>query len=161
MHLRGRYPEGHGHVARSRLVWRQNIRPHCLAHTYSCRLEHTLGEYPVVYCVEPRLSSLAEGRNLPHVYSRTEPISLCMFMHKRECWNDGMILANTVVPLAFYWLANFEDWLFSDNWRGGGTHSVAPTKFTHSPIFPGEQNDIYSSGDQSPEFQASSHNALH
>jgi len=140
MHLRRRFPDGQGRVTRNKIVWLQSIRPHWLAHTYQCRLEHMLGGYPSVYCVEPRLSELAAGRTLPHVYTRTEPISLCMFMHNRECWRDDMILANVVVPLAFYWLSNFEDWLFSGEWRGGGTHPITPEPPKQLPVFPGEQS---------------------
>jgi hypothetical protein len=138
MHLQRRYPSGTGGVHRSRLVWRQQIRPHALAHSYSCRLEHTFEDYPCMFCVDPPLSALAGGRRLPHVYTRTEPICMCLFMKNREYWHDRMLLADIVVPLAYYWLANFEDWLFSGVWRGGGTHPVVPEAPTTLPVFPNE-----------------------
>jgi hypothetical protein len=140
--LQRRFPEGKGEIHRSRLIWRLRIRPHVLAHEYNCRLEHSLENYPAMYCVDPPLSALAGSRRLPHVYTREEPICLCLFMKRRECWNDGMILADVVVPLAFYWLANFEDWLFSGEWRGGGTHAIAPEAPSHLPVFPGESSPV-------------------
>jgi hypothetical protein len=142
INLQRRFPEGAGEVRNSRLIWRQAIQPHSLAHKYKCRLEQTLGDYPEMYCVDPPLSTLAEGRKLPHVYTRQEPICMCLFMRRAECWNDGMLLSNIVVPLAFYWLANFEDWLFSGVWRGGGAHPVVPEPPVSIPLFPGDVDPI-------------------
>lgn len=138
IYLKRRFPDGMGEVRRGRLIWYQRIQPHSLAHVYCCRLEHTFEEYPCVYCLEPALSVLSAGRRLPHVYTREEPICLCLFMRGRQSWHDGMILADVVVPLAFYWLASFEDWLFSGEWRGGGTHAIEPEAPSALPVFPSE-----------------------
>lgn len=135
LHLQRRYA-GYGEIRRSQLRWEQVIRPHSLAHAYRCRLEHTLGDYPRVFCLEPTLSEIAGARKLPHVRSRTEPIELCLFMYQRESWNDTMKLADVVVPLTAYWLAHFEEWLFSGYWRGGGTHEIEPAAPTEPPVFP-------------------------
>jgi hypothetical protein len=59
-------------------------------------------------------------------------------MRRRECWNDSMNLADLVVPLTFFWLANFEEWLYSGVWRGGGTHETKCEAPTSVPLFPGE-----------------------
>jgi hypothetical protein len=138
MRLQRRFPDGTGGIFRSRLTWELAIQPHALAHTYHCQLEHKLQDYPKVYCLEPALSVLAAGRKLPHVYCRTEPICMCLFMRRRECWNDSMNLADLVVPLTFFWLANFEEWLYSGVWRGGGTHETKCEAPTSVPLFPGE-----------------------
>lgn len=134
LHLQRRFA-GNGEIRRSQLRWDQVIRPHSLAHAYRCRLEHTLGDYPRVFCVDPKLSEIAGARKLPHARSRTEPIELCLFMYRRECWNDTMKLADVVVPLTAYWLAHFEEWLFSGHWRGGGTHEIEAIAPTELPIF--------------------------
>jgi hypothetical protein len=136
--LRRRFPDGNGEIHQSRLVWEQAIHPHTLAHTYRCRLEYRLGDYPQMCCLEPPLSVLAMGRYLPHVYTRTEPVHICLFMHRHECWREDMILANVVVPLAYYWLANFEEWLFSGIWRGGGTHPIDSVRPEITPVFPSD-----------------------
>jgi hypothetical protein len=136
--LQRRFPEGEGSIVRSQLTWYQWIRPHALAHPYRCRLQHKLSEYPMVCCIEPALTVLAAGRKLPHVYTHVEPICLCLFRRWRECWNDEMSLANIVMPLAFFWLAQFEEWLYSGVWRGGGTHEIAPEPPTAVPEFPEE-----------------------
>ncbi len=137
LHLQRRFV-GSGEIRRSRLMWTQTIQPHPLAHVYRCRLEHTLGEYPQMYCLDPLLSVLAAGRKLPHVRTRTEPIEMCLFMRRVECWTDDMFLANVTVPLASYWLAHFEEWLFSGHWRGGGTHEIDFVAPASLPVFPSD-----------------------
>jgi hypothetical protein len=134
--LKERFPQGFGEIQKSHLIWNQEIRPHILAHDYSCRLEYSLGEHPKMLCMYPALSLLAKGRTLPHVYSSSEPVCLCLFMKRNECWNDSMMLADVVVPLSYYWLANFEDWLFSGEWRGGGTHPIGFSPPQTIPEFP-------------------------
>lgn len=134
-HLSRQYPDGQGALRKSRLFWNMEILPHVLAHRYKCRLEYSLNAYPDFYCLEPALTELAAGRPLPHVYSRDEPTSMCLFRRDYECWNDSMLLAKVVVPLAFYWLANFEEWLFSGEWRGGGTHAIKPSPPAAPPTF--------------------------
>ena len=134
LHLKKLFPEGEGRISRSRLSWIQTIRPDSLACTYTCQVEHTLGGYPEVHCLEPKLSALADGRQIPHVYRSTEPVSLCLFFRDRTAWHDGLILARMVVPLAYSWLAFFEDWLFSGEWRGGGTHPVLSSPPTVLPF---------------------------
>jgi hypothetical protein len=148
--LQRRFPEGAGIIARSRLVWDQSLQPHALAHRYQCRLEHKLQGYPSLCCLDPALSVLADGRTLPHVNSRMEPVEMCLFMRNSECWNDGMVLADIVLPLAFYWLAHFEDWLYSGVWRGGGTHPIPTRPPKRPPIFPGDPGSPGASGQTAP-----------
>jgi hypothetical protein len=89
-----------------------------------------------MYVENPPLTIVAAGRKLPHVRSREEPIAMCLFMHEKACWNDNILLGQVVVPMAYFWLASFEEWLFTGIWRGGGTHEITfnPPKVT--PIFP-------------------------
>jgi hypothetical protein len=35
-----------------------------------------------------------------------------------------MRIDNTIVPWAILWLFYFEEWLWSDEWKGGGEHPV-------------------------------------
>lgn len=137
LHLQRRFV-GAGEIRRSRLIWTQTIQPHSLAHAYRCRLEHTLEEFPQMFCLDPQLTVLAVGRELPHVRTRVEPIEMCLFMRRIECWTDDMILANVAVPLASYWLAHFEEWLFSGHWRGGGTHEIDFVAPASLPVFPSD-----------------------
>ncbi|MEZ5659385.1 MAG: hypothetical protein R3E83_12920 [Burkholderiaceae bacterium] len=40
--------------------------------------------------------------------------------------NRGMVtrrsIADTIVPWTYEWLFYFEEWLVSDEWKGGGRH---------------------------------------
>ena len=134
--LRARFPDGCGTIKRGRLIWEQSITPHPLAGTYHCRLNYAMREYPHVSCLHPQLSTLAGGRTVPHVYRREEPVEMCLFMRQRECWGDTMSLARVVMPLAYFWLAHFEEWLFSGVWRGGGTHETRESTPSDRPAFP-------------------------
>lgn len=138
MHLKQLYPEGQGSVVRDRLVWLQRIRPHPLCHEYLCRFEYSLDGYPKAYVLDPPLTQLAAGRDLPHVRSSREPVAMCLFVYDETCWNPTMLFGKVVVPMAFFWLACFEDWLFSGEWRGGGTHSITPCVPSATPIFPSD-----------------------
>lgn len=64
---------------------------------------------------------LADGRHLPHVYS-TKPVRLCLFDPQTAEWSPGAAIADTIVPWTYEWLFYFEEWLVSDEWKGGGRH---------------------------------------
>lgn len=49
-----------------------------------------------------------------------------------------MSLAEIVVPMAYYWLACFEDWLFSGDWNGGATHEITVDPPKDQPVFPSD-----------------------
>ncbi|MDR3529296.1 MAG: hypothetical protein P4L90_01880 [Rhodopila sp.] len=72
---------------------------------------------------QPDLVALAEGRKLPHVYSES-PIRLCLYLPSSGEWHGGLLIANTLVPWAALWLYFFEEWLVSDDWKGGGVHPI-------------------------------------
>lgn len=118
---------GHGSVRRGELTWEFEIRPTPLGRIYTMRLKYRRHGTPDVFVVAPDLNSLAEGRRLPHVYSN-KPVRLCLHYPKHEEWSPGHSIADTIVPWAYLWLAYFEDWLLSDEWKGGGKH-------------PGEEDD--------------------
>ncbi|WP_292147008.1 hypothetical protein [Mesorhizobium sp.] len=78
------------------------------------------GNVPNVFIIEPDLLKLADGRRLPHVYHA--PLRLCLIMPGTREWAGTMRIDQTFVPWAATWLFYFEEWLVSDNWKGGGKH---------------------------------------
>lgn len=56
-----------------------------------------------------------EGESLPHVYSDG---TLCL--HLSGEWNEKMYLVDSIVPWTAEWLANYEIWLATGDWNGGG-----------------------------------------
>jgi hypothetical protein len=70
---------------------------------------------------QPNLLELAGGRKLPHVYGQ-QPTELCLHLPRIREWSGEMRIDQTVVPWAALWLYYFEEWLVSDEWKGGGEH---------------------------------------
>jgi hypothetical protein len=56
-----------------------------------------------------------EGKSLPHVYRGG---TLCLY--ESGDWNGSMSLAESIVPWTAEWLANYEIWLATGDWHGGG-----------------------------------------
>ena len=92
-----------------------------LARTYRVRLDYELGNAPHVYVRDPDLIVLAGGRRLPHVYKQ-QPPQLCLYLPNTGEWLAHMRLVDTIVPWSILWLFYFEDWLETDEWKGGGMH---------------------------------------
>lgn len=108
-------------MRRGELIWDMQIRPSPLGRLYDVRIRYRRGDIPQVVVVSPDLNVLAEGRYLPHVYS-TKPVRLCLYDPQREEWSPSASIADTIVPWTYLWLFYFEDWLVSDEWKGGGRH---------------------------------------
>ncbi len=112
---------GRGLVRRGELTWEFDIRPTPLGRTYAMLLRYGKHRMPEVLVLAPDLNALAEGRRLPHVYS-SKPVRLCLHYPKHDEWSPAYSIADTIVPWAYLWLAYFEDWLLTDEWKGGGKH---------------------------------------
>ncbi|WP_035568843.1 hypothetical protein [Caballeronia sordidicola] len=113
---------GTGYVRRSELAWDCFVRPSPLGRNYHVRLRYKLGNPPRVTVISPNLTSLAPDRRLPHVYYATTPLSLCLYLPGSGEWDPSKSLAETIVPWIAVWLFYFEDWLLTDDWKGGGKH---------------------------------------
>lgn len=122
MHLR-RNPicPGAGHLGPGRLSWRFACQPTPMARLYQVQIDYTQGDRPVVTVLDPDLSVLADGRRIPHVYTET-PMRLCLYLPKARQWHPSLRLDETIVPWTYLWLDYFEEWLWSNEWKGGGIH---------------------------------------
>lgn len=119
--LRGsRIAHGHGRIRCGRFTWDYAIRPTPLSRDYQLRLEYQ-HDYPEIYVRTPDVVKLAGGRRLPHVYSE-KPVRLCLHLPKTQEWHRRLSLAATIVPWSYLWAFYFEDWLATDDWKGGGIH---------------------------------------
>jgi hypothetical protein len=76
---------------------------------------------PEVFVETPDLPALAKSRKLPHVYQQ-DPPRLCLFLPGTSEFQPWMRIDQTIVPWASLWLFYFEEWLASDEWKGGGVH---------------------------------------
>lgn len=92
-----------------------------MSREYEIRIDYRPGDVPKVFVEEPDLVSLAGGRRLPHVYQK-RPARLCLYLPRAREWSGWMRIDQTIVPWAALWLFYFEEWLDSDEWKGGGEH---------------------------------------
>jgi hypothetical protein len=112
---------GSGKLGPGRLTWRFVTSPTPFSRRYRLRIEYQQSEVPRVLVEDPNLVDLADGRRLPHVYTQ-QPPRLCLYLPGTGEWTPAMRLDQTVVPWAILWLFYFEEWLVSNEWKGGGMH---------------------------------------
>lgn len=106
---------------RDKLTWRGRIRPTPLSRAYDVRLDYEVSGGPEIVVEGPNLRVLANGRRLPHVYAQHPP-RLCLFLPGVGEWRPHLPLDQTVLPWSALWFFYFEEWLDSDEWKGGGKH---------------------------------------
>jgi hypothetical protein len=112
---------GVGQMHCGRLAWEYEAQPSLLSRTYIVRITYSLRDKPQVLVRSPSLVELARPRRLPHVYQQN-PTLLCLYRSIKGDWSAQMRLDQTVVPWTALWLFFFEDWLASNEWKGGGEH---------------------------------------
>lgn len=112
---------GAGQVHCGTLIWEYEVQPSLLSRTYTVRITYRVGEKPQILVRNPNLRELAQPRRLPHVYQQDPPL-LCLYRPIKRDWTARMRLDQTVVPWTAVWLFYFEDWLASNEWKGGGEH---------------------------------------
>ncbi len=113
--------KGSGKLTHHGLKYEFSAKPTPIGRTYSILITMKRNKGPKVYCISPNLSELAEGRKIPHLYSQKEK-RLCLYLPQVREWHPGKSISQTIVPWTFLWLYYFEEWLVSDEWKGGGIH---------------------------------------
>ena len=116
--LRSRFPTATPpKVQADRLTWYWQVKPSPCSVTNTVRLVMRGMQGPKVHVVDPPLQ-LAEGQDrLPHVF---EEDRLCLYYDEFDRRVDR--LADTVVPWVSEWLFQYENWLTTGEWHGGGVH---------------------------------------
>jgi hypothetical protein len=114
---------GTGVLHAGHLIWTYTASPTPLSRDYQLRIDYRQGDVPQVFVDEPDLVLLADGRRLPHVYDQS-PTRLCLYLPCAREWSGRMRIDQTIVPWAALWLFYFEEWLDSDDWKGGGEHPL-------------------------------------
>lgn len=112
---------GAGDLRGGRLVWEYRSQPTPVSREYDVRIVYQVGHSPEVYVINPDLVQLAGGRRLPHVYQQ-RPARLCLYLPRTGEWHRRLRLDQSIVPWTALWLFYFEDWLTTDDWKGGGVH---------------------------------------
>jgi hypothetical protein len=135
-------------------VWEGRLRP--ISQTYLIRLRYITRQYldfgvianPYVAVsvrdpplgVDPR----GTGERIPHIYwNEAAPgfPHLCLYDPAQDEWLPDRPIADTIIPWAISWLAFFECWVLTGEWKGGGRHPVPPEIDTCRPLTSNPQPD--------------------
>lgn len=107
----------------------------------------TAGIQPRVQLLSPILErhyDFEEGP-IPHVYRNDEnPLLpyLCLFDSDANEWTPEHSIAETTIPWTERWLINYEFWIATGKWAGGGRH-IVQRKFENPELtFDGVDADV-------------------
>lgn len=114
------FSSGEGKLMPNRLTWCFKAQPTPLSRIYSAKLDFKQGDAPSVFIVDPNITKLAGSRKIPHIYHN--PVSLCLYLPRKQQWHGGLRLDKTIIPWTNLWLYYFEEWLATDEWKGEGEH---------------------------------------
>lgn len=114
---------GDGTLGPLRLEWRFFAQLTTRSRSYQVNLVLEREGTPDVQVVDPDLRWLAGERDLPHIYHNPDRIYL--YLPGTGQWDASKRLNLTITLWTQLWLVFFEEWLVSDDWKGGGEHPGA------------------------------------
>lgn len=112
--MRASFPEVRADLSQKRLIWRGTITPTPLSRAYRVSITYRMRQYPTVRVIAPELET-RPGESIPHLFSSG---TLCL--HLEDEWSPDMLIVRTTVPWTSEWLLNYELWLPTGSWYGGG-----------------------------------------
>lgn len=112
--LRAAFPEARAELSPKRLMWRGMITPTPLSRSYRVGITYRIRQYPKVRVLAPTLET-RPGESIPHLFSSG---NLCL--HLDDEWSPDLLIVETTVPWTSEWLLNYELWLGTGSWYGGG-----------------------------------------
>lgn len=115
--MSAKYPDFIAQRRGNEAIWVGRFRPSPACATYSVKIEALSGRRPRVTVVEPELQIPRERWAETHRFSDG---TLCL--HLPEQWEPDQFIADTIVPWTALWLINYEYWLATGEWHGGGQH---------------------------------------
>jgi hypothetical protein len=113
--------EGKGNVKCNRLYWWTSIRPSPLSRAYKIRIVFQPCHSLEICVLSPPLKSLVNARRIPHLYDQKKE-KLCLYLPGTRELDFTLPLSQQLLPWAALWFFYFEEWLESNEWKGGGAH---------------------------------------
>lgn len=99
--------------------WYMEMKPKADSNTYTIKIEVRQNYIPQVQVVNPMPLAYASGKkSYEHINYPQHQQYLCLNV-KGE-WTPDMRIADTFVPWAAEWLLQYEYWLVTGEWDGGG-----------------------------------------
>jgi len=126
LNLKKMFPESKDQIRKNCLTWEADLTPSALSKTYTVQLIYKLNKSPNILVKKPNLI-VPDGKRLPHTYSGDR---LCLYYPGIGEWRGNLLLARTIVPWISEWLLNYEIWLATNTWCGGGIHPSVNSKIT-------------------------------
>ena len=111
-----------GRAAYARLVCRGRLRPSSVTRAYDIAVAYRLGAAPLALVEQPALIGRADQGEIPHTYVADEygPLRPCLYYPRDGDWSEDRALAWTIIPWLLEWLVEYEVWLVTGEWCGGG-----------------------------------------
>jgi hypothetical protein len=113
---------GSGAIEKDYFYWEFDVKPSTFSRVYRVLLIWDFSKNnPQVYILNEEVHKVANKRVIPHLYSQ-EKIQLCLFKPSYNQFSMSMSLCETIIPWTYLWISYYEEWLYSDEWKGGGIH---------------------------------------
>lgn len=100
------------------------VQPTPITRAYRVRLTYRDGGVPKVHVLEPKLVRRPEEPDveIPHTYEHSTPGNErpCLYHPSSREWTPEMPLAMAIMPWLLTWLVDYEIWLATGLWLGGG-----------------------------------------
>lgn len=113
---------GYGEFFGKYFFWEFDAKPSELSKVYRVLIIFHIDNYsPDIYVLDNEIWELSKNKSIPHLYD-SEKIKLCLYYPAFNEWSNIHYMNNTIVTWTYLWLFYFEEWLYSDNWKGGGRH---------------------------------------
>jgi len=124
--------KGNGEFSKGYFYWEFDAKPSYFSKIYRVLLIWDFKYLaPKIFILDNELHNIGQSRKIPHLYDR-EKIQLCLYYPQYSEFNEMMPLCDTIIPWTYLWLQYYEEWVYSDDWKGGD----AP----HAEISSAEEN---------------------
>lgn len=114
---------GFGNFYKNYFFWEFDATPSPLSKTYKILMIYHLDEYsPNIYVLDKDIWTVSKSKkSIPHLYDSIK-IRLCLYYPDYKEWTPTMPLCNTIIAWTYLWLYFYEEWLYTEDWKGGGIH---------------------------------------
>lgn len=111
--------KGNGKFNKKYFYWEFDAKPSIFSKVYRILLIWDFKYVaPKIFILDNELYTTEQNRKIPHLYDR-EKIQLCLYYPQYSEFNEMMPLCDTIIPWTYLWLQYYEEWLYSNVWKGG------------------------------------------
>ncbi|MDX9798478.1 MAG: hypothetical protein RBT05_06445 [Bacteroidales bacterium] len=97
-----------------------DIQPTSLSRVYKILIVYIQGYNPYAYVLSPSLNKLKKEESIiPHLYDH-DRYKLCLHYPHTNDYNPNEEIGQQYIPWIIHWLYYFEEWLYTEEWKGGG-----------------------------------------